>query len=134
MYVTYNPEARNLILYFLQKHFSDKDGLIAPYKPLDTHMDKAKMASILTSDNFQEDLKVLSQEVRARGEVIPPLINAYINLSSTLLSFGTVLNDGFGGVEETAILLSINDIYPNKTERHINSYEEWLKNGKQAIK
>lgn len=127
MYTTYNPEARNLILYFLKKHFFDKQGLIAPFNPLDTKMDESKMASLLTADNYQDDLKTLSQEVRARGENIPPLINAYINLSPTLQCFGTVLNDSFGGVEETAIIVSAADMYPAKTERHINSYLEWKK-------
>lgn len=125
MYTTYNPEARNLILYFLKKHFSDRKELIAPFKPLDTGMDEAKLATILVSGDFREDLKTLSQEVRARGEVIPPLINAYINLSPTLKCFGTVLNEAFGGVEETAILLKVEDMYPAKTERHMNSFKEW---------
>ncbi len=128
MYTTYNPEARNLILYFFKKHFFDKKALITPITPLDTGMDENKLSSILTADNFQEDLKILSQEVRARGEVIPPLINAYINLSPTLQCFGTVLNEGFGGVEETAILLKVDDMYPAKTDRHINSFIEWKKN------
>ena len=32
--------------------------------------------------------------------------------------FGTVTNPDFGGVEETGILITINDIYPVKSERH----------------
>jgi hypothetical protein len=127
MYTSYHPEARNLILYFLDKHFSDKSKLLYPFTPLDTHIDVEKMASILKADNFQDDLKTLSQEVRVRGEVIPPLINAYINLSPTLKCFGTILNEGFGDVEETAILVTIKDMYPAKTERHINSFIEWKK-------
>ncbi len=122
MYTSYNPEARNLILYFLEKHFGDKENLIKAYHPLDTNMDRKKMASILISDNPQDDMKILSQEVRARGENIPPLINAYINLSPTLRSFGTILNDGFGDVEETAIMVTAKDIYPAKVERHIKTY------------
>ena len=128
MYTSYNPEARNLILYFLRKHFGDKSELLYPFNPLDTGMDEPKMASILTADNFQDDLKTLSQEVRARGEVIPPLINAYINLSPTLRCFGTIFNNSFGDTEETAIMVTIKDMYPAKTERHINSYLEWRKN------
>jgi hypothetical protein len=127
MYTTYNTEARNLILYFLNKHFGDTENLIYPFEPLDTGMEKAKMAKILKARSFKDDLKTLSQEVRARGEVIPPLINAYINLSPTLRCFGTVLNHGFGGVEETAIMVTMRDMYPTKIERHINSFREWLK-------
>ena len=45
-----------------------------------------------------------------------------MNLSSTMKSFGTALNKKFGEVEETGILISIDDIFKQKKERHINSY------------
>jgi len=133
MYTSYNIEARNLILYFFQKHFCDKENLVYPFKPLVTNMDEAKMASILTAKNFQDDLKILSQEVRARGENIPPLINAYVNLSPTLRCFGTSLNEGFGEVEETAIMVTMGDMYPHKTERHIASFLDWQKKVRHNI-
>lgn len=122
MYTAYNREARNLILSFFKKHFSDPDNLLYPVDPLPIDIDQEIVDSILTSDNFQEDLKLLSQAVRARGEVIPPLINAYINLSPTLKTFGTVLNTHFGDVEETAILITACDMYEAKIDRHVNSY------------
>lgn len=125
MYLDFEPEARNLILYFLNKHFGDKEGLMKAYNPLDTGMDRKKMAAILTADNPKDDMKILSQEVRARGENIPPLINAYINLSPTLRCFGTILNESFGEVEETAIMITTADMYPAKIERHIKSYRPW---------
>ncbi len=123
MYTSYNEEARNLILYFLNKHFKDSDHLLIPLQPLELNMDEDKMKSILTSDDYLDDLKILSQEVRARKEVIPPLINAYINLSPTMRCFGTVLNTHFGDVEETAIMVTQADMYPAKIERHIKSYK-----------
>ena len=126
MYTKFDPEARNLILYFLNKHFGDKESLVYPKDPLHTGMDKEKMGKILYEEDFLKNQKILSQEVRARGEVIPPLINAYINLSPTPKCFGTVINDGFGGVEETALLLTTEDMYEAKTKRHIESYIEQL--------
>jgi len=122
MYTSYNTEARDLILYFMGKHFRGDEKLLYPYHPLPIKFNKKIMDSILTADNYQEDLKILSQAVRARGEVIPPLINAYINLSPTLKTFGTTLNNHFGDVEETAILVTMADMYPSKVERHIKSY------------
>ncbi len=122
MYTSFHREARDLILSFLQKHFRDKENLILPYRPLPIETSQKIIDSILTADNFQDDLKFLSQAVRAHGEVIPPLINAYINLSPTLKIFGTVLNDHFGDVEETAIMVTMSDMYPAKIERHVNSY------------
>ena len=38
----------------------------------------------------------------------------YMNLSPTMRVFDTVINTDFGGVEETGILLTIPDIYPEK--------------------
>jgi hypothetical protein len=111
-----------LILSYFKKHFKDTDNLLYPYEPLPIDIDQEIVDSILTSDDFQEDLKLLSQAVRARGEVIPPLINAYINLSPTLKTFGTVLNQHFGDVEETAILVTASDMYEAKIDRHVNSY------------
>ena len=60
--------------------------------------------------------------MRAFGENIPPLINAYMNLSPSMRTFGTVINPAFGEVEETAILITINDVYKQKLERHVASY------------
>ena len=50
-----------------------------------------------------------------------------MNLSSTMRSFGTTMNNNFGEVEETGILISIQDIYPEKKDRHIDSYLKQLK-------
>ena len=73
---------------------------------------------------YKEVHAILNQSVRKLGENIPPLFNAYMNLSPTMKSFGAALNDEFGGVEETGIMVTIADIYPSKTERHITSYKK----------
>ena len=122
MYRNYNQRARNLILYFLEKHFPDTENMITPFEPMETYMDRDDMEKIFTGTNYMEDYKVLSQKVRAFGENIPPLINAYMSLSPSLRTFGTVINTYFGNVEETAIMITINDLYKQKVERHINSY------------
>lgn len=122
MYRNYNQRARNLILYFLDKHFPDEDNMVTPYEPLETYMDYEDMKNIFTGKNYMEDYKILSQKVRAFGENIPPLINAYMNLSPSLKTFGTVINPYFGNVEETAIMITINDLYKKKVERHVSSY------------
>jgi len=122
MYKNYNQRARNLILYFLEKHFPDKENLVSPIVPLETNINRSEMEKIFVNDNYMDDYKVLSQNVRAFGENIPPLINAYMNLSPSLRTFGTVINPYFGNVEETAIMITINDLYKQKVERHIKSY------------
>lgn len=122
MYGTYNKDARNMILYFMQKHFPDKDKLITPIVPLETNTDIAKMEELFNGKTFKEDYKILNREVRALKLSIPPLINAYMSLSPTMRTFGTSINDEFGNVEETGILIEEDEILEDKRIRHIESY------------
>jgi len=122
MYTTYNREARDLILSFLSKYFPDRENLVRPFEPLGITTDQALIDSILCGSTYSEDYKLLSQNVRARGENIPPLINAYMNLSPTMKVFGTAMNFTFGDVEETAIMITLNDMYDEKIERHLKTY------------
>lgn len=122
MYLHYHQMARDMILFFLNKHFPDKDGLVIPKDPLKMATDRARLTAIFTGQDYAEDYKILSREVRACGENIPPLINAYMNLSPSMRTFGTVLNKGFGDVEETGIMITLNDLYKAKVERHVMNY------------
>jgi len=122
MYLHYHQMARDMILFFLNKHFPDNEGLVTPKESLNMATDRAKLTAIFTGQNYEEDYKILSKEVRACGENIPPLINAYMNLSPSMKTFGTVLNKGFGDVEETGIMITVNDLYKAKVERHVLNY------------
>ncbi|HZJ79068.1 MAG TPA: GNAT family N-acetyltransferase [Dysgonamonadaceae bacterium] len=126
MYGTYNKEARNMILYFMQKHFPDKDKLVTPIVPLETNTDIAKMQNLFNGKTFKEDYKILNREVRALKLNIPPLINAYMSLSPTMRVFGTAINHEFGDVEETGILIEEAEILEDKRIRHIESYMKSL--------
>ena len=123
MYPSYSKECRNMILYFLHKHFPDPDGLVRPIKALDTHTDNEAMAAIFTADCFKEDYKILNAHVREHGLNIPPLVNAYMSLSPTMRMFGTAINDEFGDVEESGIFFAIDEIFEEKKARHIASYK-----------
>jgi hypothetical protein len=118
MYPHYNVEARDMILFFMRKYFADKDNLVFPIFPLQQKSDLKTLEALFDGGSYEKDYKILVQQVRHRGENIPPLVNAYMNLSSTMLCFGTALNPGFGDVEETGILVTIDDIYEFKKERH----------------
>jgi hypothetical protein len=122
MYLHYHQEARDMILFFLNKHFPDRESLVIPIKPMMVNMERERLKAIFVGEDYMEDYKILSKEVRSKGEVIPPLINAYMNLSPSMRSFGTVLNDSFGEVEETGIMITVNDLYKNKVERHLSNY------------
>lgn len=122
MYTDYKVEARDLILSFMNHYFPDKDKLVTPIHPVTIKTDVAPFLEELKSLAYKEGHALLNKRVRALGENIPPLVNAYMNLSSTMKSFGTAINPGFGGVEETGILVTMADIYESKKERHLNSY------------
>ena len=124
MYVTYNVEARNMILYFLNLHFPDNKRLVMPKHSLHTSVDIPKMERLFCHANFKDNYKVLNQEVRRLGFNVPPLINAYMSLSPKMRVFGTAINGWFGDVEETGILIAIDEILEEKKKRHIESYFE----------
>ena len=110
MYPSYHRRGRDMILYFLKKHFNDKDKLITPMQPLLIETDEKVLEKLFCHDTFKEDYKVLNTEVRKLGYNIPPLVNAYMSLSPTMRMFGTAINDGFGDVEETGILIAVDEI------------------------
>jgi len=122
MYTHFHTKARNLILYFFMKYFKDNENLVTPIHPLDLGINMEEMKRVFNGGSYKEDYKILSQKVREFGENIPPLINSYMNLSPSMKTFGTVINDSFGNVEETGIILTISDIYEAKTDRHIETY------------
>ena len=84
MYPSYIRRGRDMILYFLRKHFSDKEHLITPMKPLVIETDEAELATLFCENNFKADYRILNREVRKMGYNIPPLVNAYMNLSPTM--------------------------------------------------
>jgi hypothetical protein len=122
MYTSFNIEARDLLLYFLKKYFRDTEALVLPIHPLDIHLDEQKFSKILNGATYEEDYRILSRHVRDHGENIPPLVNAYMSLSPSMKTFGTATNPTFGGVEETALLITIADVYETKKARHISTY------------
>ena len=68
---------------------------------------------------------VLQKELKNLGEHIPPLINSYMNLSPSMKMFGTAVNRGFGDVEESGIMINIQEIYPEKIERYVAPLVTW---------
>ena len=119
MYTDFNVEARNMIIYFMRRYFPDPDQLMEGIDPVEMAIDSSRLDEIFCGESYDENYRKLVQEVRAQGENIPPLINSYIGLSPSMRVFPTVHNNDFGAVEETGILITIADIYPCKSERHM---------------
>ena len=122
MYPSYHRQGRDMILYFLNKHFHDADALITPIRPLELETDPTLLEEIFYCDSFKDDYRILNTEVRKLGYNIPPLVNAYMGLSPTMRMFGTAINYGFGDVEETGILIAVDEILEQKRVRHIESF------------
>ncbi|MBP5400105.1 MAG: GNAT family N-acetyltransferase [Bacteroidales bacterium] len=122
MYNSYNRVARNMILNFLEKRFKGDASLVTPFNP--TQKSEKPLKEMFTGGTLAEDFKILNQNILDIKTTIPPLIKAYMSLSSTMQYFGASANEEFGEVEEIAILLTIKDIYEKKINRHINTYEK----------
>ena len=131
MYPSYVRKGRDMILYFLKKHFNDPDNLIIPMEPLKIDTDTAELEQLFCEDSFKADYRILNREVRKLGYNIPPLVNAYMGLSPTMKMFGTAINYGFGDVEETGILIAVDEILEEKRIRHIDSF---IKEHPEALK
>ncbi|MCF0176414.1 MAG: GNAT family N-acetyltransferase [Bacteroidales bacterium] len=121
MYPSFDRHGRDLILYFLDKHFGDEKKLVTPYKPIQI----VDSGDILNEDSFKGDYSILNARVRSLGFNIPPLFNSYMKLSSTMKVFGTAVNDEFSDVEETAILINFDEMYEDRIARHVGSFIKW---------
>ncbi|MBD5241534.1 MAG: GNAT family N-acetyltransferase [Paramuribaculum sp.] len=122
MYPGYIRNCRDMILYFLNRHFPDNEELVRPITPLATNYDEKAMEQLFTGATFAEDYKILNKAIRNYGVNIPPLVNAYMSLSPTMKMFGTAINDTFGDVEESGIFFAIDEIFEEKKRRHIGTY------------
>lgn len=125
MYPSFERFSRDLILSFLWKFFGEREGLVTPYKNMELKMeyDMKTLQKMFSEDNFKANYKILNSEVRKHGVNIPPLVNAYMSLSPTMRFFGTAINDEFGDVEESGILIAVSEILDEKKRRHIESFK-----------
>ena len=122
MYPSYLTKARDMILYFLKKHFPDKERLVTPVTPLQLETDEAELEQLFPENSFKENYCILKQEVRKFGLAIPPMVNAYMGLSPTMKIFGTAVNYDFGNVEETGLLITVDEMQDSTRMRYIESF------------
>lgn len=122
MYTDYDRQCRDMLLYFLHKHFPDNDGLVRPIEPVMTATPRQELEQLFCGGTFKDDYRILNHMIRARGVNIPPLVNAYMSLSPTMKMFGTAINHEFGEVEESGIFFAISEIFESKKTRHIGTY------------
>ncbi len=121
MYENYDNVARIHLFYFLQKYFCDTEGLVTPIDAKIYNIGGIDLIENPFKGTYEQDYKLLVGILKEYGENIPPLINAYMNLSPSMKVFGTIVNSEFGSVQETGILVTIKDIYKDKYARYIGS-------------
>lgn len=124
MYPQYQVDARDAILFFMNKFFPGDNSLVYAKKPLFAKGNTEGLDQLFSAQDYEDNYKKLVRYVRDKQTTIPPLVNAYMNLSSSMKTFGTAINSGFGNVEETCILMTIADVYDVKKARHINTYNK----------
>jgi putative hemolysin len=123
MYRHFNVVARDYVLSFMAYYFPDNEALLHIPNRLKIESDCSAFLASIDGLPYKEGHKILTQQVRALGENVPPLVNAYMNLSPSMKTFGTSVNDHFGGVEETGIMIKINDLFEAKKQRYVDSFK-----------
>jgi hypothetical protein len=124
IYPDYNEKARELIYSYLNTYHRGEEGLFTPYQPLAV---RPLADSPFVGEDKQDNYHILQRAVREQGTVIPPMFSAYLNLTNDLEFFGNAVNDELANVYETGIMVDLNTVYPEKKERYITPYVEWLK-------
>ncbi len=122
MYTNYPVDCRNLLLSFLHLYFPDPDKLVTPIMPLNIGGDMNELASFFEGNNFKKDYLLLNSYIRSKSINIPPLISSYMSLSPTMRMLGTAINHEFGDVEESGILINLDEITASKKSRHIDTF------------
>ena len=121
IYRGYPTEAREMIMVFLNKYFGEHRRLIHIRKEVKVE-NPQRYTKLFKGLDFKEGYKVLKAEITKMGVFIPPLVNTYMNLSPTMDYFGTGINDEFGDVYDSGILINFEEMYPEKRERHADSF------------
>ncbi|MBR2166244.1 MAG: GNAT family N-acetyltransferase [Paludibacteraceae bacterium] len=124
IYPTYNATARELIYAYLNRYHRGDSDLIAPYiqEPL------LPIETPFEGDDAQANFHILQHAVREQGTVIPPMFTAYLNITNELQFFGNAINDELANVYESGIMVDLTHVYPEKKERYITPYIQWLEN------
>ena len=127
LYPSFDPLARDLLYAYLQRYHADTEQLLEPYHPLPISQEAEKWADeVFEGEDPTENLHALQHAMREHGLVVPAMFAAYLNLTNRMRTFGTSINDEFGDVLETGIMVDLNTVYEEKKERYIAPYIEWL--------
>lgn len=116
----FNPQAQDILFHYLGIYFPDHENLIDSLSPLRPDLSRLPVGLFLGT-NREEDFSILLKALRKHRETLPPMMSAYMKLSSTMKVMGINANKMYDDVAEIAILITIKDIFPLKLNRHIQS-------------
>lgn len=125
MYPNYDRLSRNMLMSFMHHFFPDPDALVVPRTPFISADEISDFNAQWQGMDYKAAFAILNKAIRDRGETIPPLINTYMGISETMRVFGTALNEAFGAVEETGILVTIPDIFNSVKSRHVENFNSY---------
>ena len=117
---SYPQEARDMLCEFWACVLPGRPHLARPRDFAETERPGAFVFP--PEHGFDEHYETLQARLKALGVTVPPLMNSYVGLTSTIETFGTAVNRHFGDAFETLILLPIRNIHPKRREQFINSY------------
>ena len=121
IYSQYPTPAREMIQVFLNKWFGAVHLHRVMLKNPVRVLNSSKYVKHLNGKTFKDDYRDLKAFVTSYGVNIPPLVNSYMNLSPQMQYFGTGLNDEFGDVYDSGILIPFEHIADDKIRRHIDT-------------
>ena len=121
IYKEYPQEARELIMCFLKKYFGKGSRLIHIRKEVKVENPR-RYNRLFKGKDFKEAYRVLKNQIQQYGVSIPPLVNTYMNLSPSMIFFGTGINDEFGDIYDSGLLVTFMEMYPEKRQRHSDSF------------
>lgn len=121
IYPQYPTPAREMIQVFLNKWFGAIHlRMVKLDKPVKVKR-PSRYAKHLTGETFKEDYRCLKTFVSGYGVSIPPLVNTYMNMSAHMQYFGTGLNDEFGNIYDSGILIPFENMADDKVSRHVKT-------------
>ena len=124
IYAQYPAKAREMIQVFLNKWFGAKNRKLIELRKKVIVKRPYRYSKFLKTNSFKEDYKTFKMFIMGCGVNIPPLVNSYMNLSSEMQYFGTGINDEFGDIYDSGILIPFSAINGDKLERHVDSLKK----------
>ncbi len=118
IYSHFGDDAFAIIRHFLNLYFADSRNLVYAKNPIKMDVPD-NIRHMFGGDDFKKDYVVLKRELKNLNRHIPPLVNSYMNVSPSMKTFDSTINEEFGNVYETGLLVTVADMYEEKVKRHM---------------